>query len=556
MIAAVGVCAILVIAGIGAALRGPWLDEFWTLELSDASRGLPALIRDGWMRDAHPPVFNAWATLLASLGITSIPAGRLVSNLLAAGLMILAAFRLSRRTPGQAGFAAALLLLTLSLPQAMESFTHYRSYFWQMTAIGTLALVARHVAATKADLDWRRDLDLAAIAVLATAASIGLHYVGALFGGLLASAIAVCAFARGLRRWAALMLATTVLSSLFVLASVAVQAPNWAVEFDHTWIDLPGLAALGVLVSLAVAPLWLNPVSLAGLWWRRGQGTRDPSQIWFFAMIGAVLVVGTAIVLVAHAVQPIVVDRYLFAVPVLVSALLAVPAARLARDRWLFGLLVLVAVVGRGSADDRDRRSGRCGARMPAPSPPSSPAARRPRSTPPAAGRWDRPPRRARRGERIRSSSAPTARSRSPGAIPSTSSANSGARTAARTRRRAPVRCCSGTSTPLTRPRTTCRGPSRPPASPGWRGPACRSRAAPRGSCCAPTGPQATRSQACRRSARRPSSSRRRRDGEGLRCESDRRVRAADGDAQVKGEPSIHLGPTVFLLLAPNVSNG
>jgi hypothetical protein len=346
MIAAVGICAILVIAGIGAALRGPWLDEFWTLELSDASKGLPALIRDGWMRDAHPPVFNAWATLLASLGITSIPAGRLASNLLAAGLMILAAFRLSRRTPGQAGFAAALLLLTLSLPQAMESFALYRSYFWQMTAIGTLALVARHVAATKADLDWRRDLDLAAIAVLATAASIGLHYVGALFGGLLAGAIAVCAFARGLRRWAALMLATTVLSSLFVLASVAVQAPNWAEEFDHTWIDLPGLAALGVLVSLAAAPLWLNPVSLAGLWWRRGQGTRDPSQVWFFAVIGAVLAVGTAIVLVAHAVQPIVVDRYLYAVPMLVSALLAVPAARLGRDRWLFGLLTLVAVAG------------------------------------------------------------------------------------------------------------------------------------------------------------------------------------------------------------------
>ena len=39
MIAAVGVCAILVIAGIGAALRGPWLDEFWTLELSDAQQG-------------------------------------------------------------------------------------------------------------------------------------------------------------------------------------------------------------------------------------------------------------------------------------------------------------------------------------------------------------------------------------------------------------------------------------------------------------------------------------------------------------------------------------
>lgn len=345
VVAAVGVGVILVIAGIGAALRGPWLDEFWTLELSDSRNGLAALIREGWMHDAHPPVFNAWATVLAALGITSIPAGRLVSNLIAAGLLILAAFRLSRRTAGHPGFAAALVLLTLSLPQAVESFALYRSYFWQMTAIAALALVARHVAAAKADLDWRRDLDLSAIAVLATAASIGLHYVGALFGGLLAGAIAVCALVRGLRRWAALMLATTALASLFILASVAVQAPRWAAEFDHTWIDLPGLAALGVLASLAAAPLWLNPVSLAGLWWGRGQD-RDPSQIRFVAMVGAVLVVGMAVVLAAHAVQPIVVDRYLFAVPVLVSALLAVPAARLARDRWLFGLLVLVAVAG------------------------------------------------------------------------------------------------------------------------------------------------------------------------------------------------------------------
>ncbi|MPZ34450.1 MAG: hypothetical protein GEV13_26275 [Rhodospirillales bacterium] len=346
VIAAAGVGVILAIASIDAALRGPWLDEFWTLELSDSRKGVLALIREGWMRDAHPPVFNAWATLLASLGVTSIPAGRLVSNLLAAGLMILAALRLSRRTPEQAGFAAALLLLTLSLPQAMESFALYRSYFWQMTAIGTLALVARHVAATKADLDWRGDLDLAAIAVLAIALSIGVHYVGALFGGLLAGAIAVCAFARGLRRWTALLLATTALSSLFVLASIALQMPSWLAEFDHSWIDLPGFAALGVLASLAIAPLWLNPVPLAGLWPSRGQGQRDPSRTWFVAMLGTVLVAGVAIVLAVHAVQPIVVDRYLFAVPVLMSALLAVPAARIAQDRWLFGLLVAVAVAG------------------------------------------------------------------------------------------------------------------------------------------------------------------------------------------------------------------
>jgi hypothetical protein len=57
-----------------------------------------------------------------------------------------------------------------------------------------------------------------------------------------------------------------------------------------------------------------------------------------------VLVAGVAIVLAVHALKPIVVDRYLFSVPVLVSALMAVPAARLAHARLPFGLLALASV--------------------------------------------------------------------------------------------------------------------------------------------------------------------------------------------------------------------
>jgi hypothetical protein len=82
---------ILTAAALDAALRGPWLDEFWTLELSDRSNDLIALLRDGWLRDAHPPVFNAWATVLSFLGADSIPVGRLACNLPAAALMILGA---------------------------------------------------------------------------------------------------------------------------------------------------------------------------------------------------------------------------------------------------------------------------------------------------------------------------------------------------------------------------------------------------------------------------------------------------------------------------------
>jgi hypothetical protein len=342
LVAAVGLGAIILLAAVDAALRGAWLDEFWTLELSDTRPGLPALIRDGWLRDTHPPIFNAWATLLGSLGVSSIAAGRLASNLLAAALMLVAAWRLSKRMPDQAGFNVVLLLLVLSLPQATDAFATYRSYFWQIAAVATLASVARLVAAARVDLDLRRDVDLVAIACVATAAAVGLHYIGGLFGGLLAGAAALSALRRGLRRWAILLLAAAALASLFIVASVLLQAPNWAADFDHSWIDLPGLQAAGVPAGLALAAIGHNPVAFSGLLLRPAE--HDDSERRFVVLVGGVLAVGIAIILAVHAFRPIVVDRYLYAVPVLVSALMAVPAARLVQRRRLFGLLALVSV--------------------------------------------------------------------------------------------------------------------------------------------------------------------------------------------------------------------
>jgi hypothetical protein len=299
-----------------------------------------ALIRDGWLHDVHPPIFNAWSTLLAGLGVTTISQGRLASNLLAAGLMVLAARRLTLRMPEQAGFNAAFMLLALSLPQAMEAFAIYRSYFWQIAAIATLVMAGRHIASATRDLDLRKDIDLAAIAALATAASMTLHYVCAVYGGLLAGIIALHAARRGLARWASLFFVTAVASALFVAAILFFQVSHWLAELDHNWNDLPLLGALGVPLALAVTAVCANPVPLIGLLSR----SRNKGERAFVLMIGAVLLAGTAAILAVHVFRPVVVDRYLFAVPVLVAALMAVPAARFASDRRLFGLLALVAV--------------------------------------------------------------------------------------------------------------------------------------------------------------------------------------------------------------------
>ena len=245
-----------------------------------ASNGLPALIRDGWMRDAHPPVFNAWATLLASLGITSIPAGRLVSNLLAAGLMILAAVppvaadaragRFRRRPAAAHPVAAAGDGVLRRLPillLADDGDRHARAGrppCRRDESRSRLAPRPRPGGDRRAGhrrLDRRSTMSARCSAGFWPAPSPSAPSPGGCGDG---------------RPWCWRRRRCRACSSS---PASLLQAPSWAADFDHSWIDLPGLAALGVLASLAVAPLWLNPVPLAGLWWRpAGRGRATPRR--------------------------------------------------------------------------------------------------------------------------------------------------------------------------------------------------------------------------------------------------------------------------------------
>ncbi|MDP2330516.1 MAG: hypothetical protein Q8M19_07465 [Reyranella sp.] len=227
-------------------------------------------------------------------------------------------------------------------PQSVETFPNYRSYFWQIASLASLAAVARHVAVTSVDLDLRRDLGLATISILAVSGSMALHYVGAIFGGLLAAAVFLTALAKRHRRWAILVLATAIAAFVQVVAVALLQARNWAVDLDHSWIEeRPIAVVVAVPVALVVGAALNNLVPLAALWpvWRRW--TR--SERTFVVLLTGVLGAGIAVVLAIDAFKPIMVDRYLFAVPVLVCAIMAAMAAKFDRDRPLRILLALWA---------------------------------------------------------------------------------------------------------------------------------------------------------------------------------------------------------------------
>ena len=236
-----------------------------------------------------------------------------------------------------------MLLVVLALPQSVVDFANYRSYFWQIAALASLVAIARHVVTTKADLEVGRDHGLVIVTVLATAGSIALHYVGAIFGGLLAGAIILRALQRGHWRWATLIFGVASSAALFVVAIALLQARHWAVDLDHSWIEARPLAAvLAVPLALMAGAVANNVVPLAALWpgWHRW----SPPERIFVILIAAVLAIGLLVVLAINAVQPIMVDRYLVAVPVLVAGILAALMSRIDEDHSLHLLLALVAV--------------------------------------------------------------------------------------------------------------------------------------------------------------------------------------------------------------------
>lgn len=340
------VCAVAVIVAVlvvNALLQGPWLDEFWTRHLADTQKSMAQLV-DGWLRDTHPPAFNIWATLLDAFGIRSIPLARLISNLPAIAFMIWAALGFSRGASAERRYHLLMLVLVLSLPAAVEAFANYRSYFWQIASLASLMAVARHVVSSSGDLDWRRDRYLVVLSVAAIVGSLGLHYVGAIFGGLLAAGLLLYAHAHGYRRWALLMLLTAVIT-FAAMASIAVlQGRHWAVDLDHSWIEAQPIAAvIGVPLVLVMGAVLHNAFPLIALWpgWRPWNG----AERTFVVMIAGVLVGGTLLVLIIDTARPIMVDRYLFAVPVLVCGIMASLAARFEGYRPLRLLLAVNAVL-------------------------------------------------------------------------------------------------------------------------------------------------------------------------------------------------------------------
>lgn len=341
-VALVAVCAILVAS---ALFTGPSLDDFWTLFLSDSSRGLPALVGSRWLQDIHPPLFNGWATLLSMAGVSSIPIARLLSNLPALVMLLFAARLFRKRLPDQSPFYTIFLLLMLSAPAAITAFGIYRGDFWQLTAFAIQMMVARHIIFVQQDYRSSRDGMLLLIAMLATIVSILLDYGGALFGGIVAMATILAAIGRGLRRWAQWLFIALAISVTAVVYIISWQAPAWSAMFDlyQNWIEMGDATASGILFGLIFSTLFHNPIAVAGGYLGRENWNKSDSA--FAAMTGATLIAALVAVSQIDAQRRLITDSNSADIAVMVTALMAAAGAKIAERRLWMNVLAVVAIL-------------------------------------------------------------------------------------------------------------------------------------------------------------------------------------------------------------------
>lgn len=338
-VAAIALMMVIVILVSSALMSGTSLDDYWTLYLADPHLGFAQLIGQRWIQDIHPPIFDAWASILSRIGMDSVPIGRLISNLPALILLVYAARSFAKRLPDQAAFYAMFLLLMLSAPAVIKAFGVYRGDFWQIAAFGGQMMLARHIMYVENDYRTRRDGGLALIGLVATLAAITLDYGGALFGGIVAMATMLAAIARGLRRWARSLLLVLALSIGVVIYTISWQGPAWAVAFDlyQNWIEMDASTAGGILFALLFGTLLHNPVAVAGAWLGREHWTKHDSA--FALLVGIALAASLVAIGQIDAQRRLITPSNTSDIAVMVTALMAAAGAKIAERRlWMYVL--------------------------------------------------------------------------------------------------------------------------------------------------------------------------------------------------------------------------
>lgn len=352
---------ILVMVALAARSRGIWLDEIWSLWLSQGDLPIDQIAPQRWFQDVHPPLFSALNWALDPL-VGDEMFGRRMINLVWVLYFFATAAFLALKYPATRNFTLVFVVLVLANQHMALYFPEHRSYTMVLGLSASVIACLNWLFGADRDFDLRRDGGAAALTILSVVLVLNVHFVATLIMGmLLLIALAALVLERRYRA-AGLVFVAGALAGLPLLGALYAQSLYLSDTTQTFWVETGPLGAarkmvnVGVvtvaanLVALAVAVLVAAPLALRGGLADRIRSIRvaeAPQRAWRFMTVLVVAVLLPSLVLMAISmVRPIVVERYLLSFVALIMAGIATLASEqiLAR-RWLFLLFVANALV-------------------------------------------------------------------------------------------------------------------------------------------------------------------------------------------------------------------
>lgn len=305
---AVAALALGVAGGVALLDRGAWLDEFWTLASGPPDQSW-AQFWGLMAHEVHPPLHYGLAQAAQKLGLTDLGALRAL-NVFGVAIVLGGLWHAVRRNAIESGQACAIVAIYASSPMFLDNFAELRAYFLLYSAAIAVALMARvlmRLAARGEAWDW---VSLALWA-LCLSVFVNLHYFATFMGGLLTLALVLIRRGRGVMAFLALSaLAALPAVTLFVIQRLGAGPDiiSWIetgrvdavlVMLDQTWA-----AGAGNVVAFGLAVFALLIAVERGVLWRE---LRD--QLVLLILVAVFF----AVLTLANALKPIVIDRYLIA---------------------------------------------------------------------------------------------------------------------------------------------------------------------------------------------------------------------------------------------------
>lgn len=341
---AVGLAICVAFMLLAASLRGPWLDEFWSVYQASQELPLAQLYRERWLADVHPPFFYFMAWLFEPITGDRIELKRLI-NLLPLAFVGLVVWCFALRV--REAWPATLAIFIAGSTIFLDTFADHRPYFTFLA--GWFATFAGLVFIESGSGDRHsKDLLPSLLISVSILLSLNTHFINGLFAGIILGVFILRHWSGGKRRWALWLFGSSLLGGGIAIVTGLIQWSQTRGIIENFWLVASigdACRAISFVAALTVAPCI---AAIVGIYFFRGE---IDNWRWAFART-ALVAVAVAIVsaIATNEFKPMVVRRYMyFLSPPIVTAVAVLADPILLKKKWLAWLVLLNIIAANGT---------------------------------------------------------------------------------------------------------------------------------------------------------------------------------------------------------------